>query len=110
MWDRYDPRDDERDRGNSWDRSLGGRGSTSDRNWNDERGPRDVFTRNLDLPRGRERRPVRERERVYEIDGSESRTLATIGAFRVAPRPIYTTSGTAPRPRGDASSTLRRKG
>ena len=45
--------------------------------------PRDVFTRDLDLPRGRERRPVRERDRVYEIDGTESRALATIGAFRV---------------------------
>ena len=27
--------------------------------------------------------PVRERDRVYEIDGAESRMLATIGAFRV---------------------------
>ena len=83
MWDRYDPRDDDRDRGSAWDRSLGGRGSTSDRDRNDERDPRDVFTKDLDLPRGRERRPVRERDRVYEIDGAESRTLATIGAFRV---------------------------
>ena len=77
MWDRYDPRDDDRDRGSGWDRDLGGRGSTSDRNRNDERDPRDVFTRDLDLPRGRERRPVRERDRVYEIDGAESRMLAT---------------------------------
>ena len=43
----------------------------------------DAFTRDLDLPRGRERRPVRERHRVYEIDGAESRALATVGAFRV---------------------------
>jgi hypothetical protein len=42
-----------------------------------------VFTRDVDLPRGRERRPVRERDRVYEINGSESRILGTIGAFRV---------------------------
>ena len=83
MWDRYDPRDDDRDRGSGWDRSLGGRGSTSDRDRNEERDPRDVFTKDLDLPRGRERRPVRERDRVYEIDGAESRVLATIGAFRV---------------------------
>ena len=33
--------------------------------------------------RGSERRPVQERDRVYEIDGAESRALATIGAFRV---------------------------
>jgi DNA-binding PadR family transcriptional regulator len=50
-----------------------------------DRDPRDAFTKDLDLPRGRERRPVRERERVYEIDGAESRALATIGAFRVIP-------------------------
>ena len=50
-----------------------------------ERGhdPRDVFTRNLDLPRGREREIVRDRDREYTLRGSESRTLATIGAFRV---------------------------
>lgn len=42
-----------------------------------------MFTRDLDLPRGRERRPVRDRDRVYEIDGTESRMLATIGVFRV---------------------------
>jgi hypothetical protein len=42
-----------------------------------------VFTKHLDLPRGRERRPVRARDRVYEIDGTESRLLATVGAFRV---------------------------
>jgi DNA-binding MarR family transcriptional regulator len=83
MWDRYDPRDGDRDRGSAWDRSLGGRGSTSDRDRNEERDPRDVFTQDLDLPRGSERRPVRERERVYEIDGTESCMLATIGAFRV---------------------------
>src|SRR5262245_61168719 len=58
-------------------------GSTSDRSWHDERDPRDVFTKDLDLPRGRERRLVRERDRVYEINGTESRMLATVGAFRV---------------------------
>jgi hypothetical protein len=83
MWDRYDPRDDDRDRGSTWDRSLGGRSSTSDRDRNVERDRPDVFTRDLDLPRGSERRPVRERDRVYEINGTESRMLGTIGAFRV---------------------------
>src|SRR6188472_2728073 len=81
MWDRHDPREDDRDRCNAWDRDLGGRGSASDRDR--DRDPREVFTRDLDLPRGSERRPVRERDRVYEIDGAESRLLATIGAFRV---------------------------
>jgi len=45
--------------------------------------PRDVFTLNLDLPRGLEREIVRDRDREYTLRGSESRTLATVGAFRV---------------------------
>ncbi len=64
MWDRYEARDDNRNRDSAWDRSLGGRGSTSNRNRNDARDSRDAFTKDLDLPRGRERRPVRERDRV----------------------------------------------
>jgi len=83
MWDRYDPRSDDRERGESWDRSFGSRGGSNERDRNEDRDLRDVFTRDLDLPRGRERRPVRERDRVYEIDGTESRMLGTIGAFRV---------------------------
>ena len=82
MFDRYDLRDDGRERGDSWDRSQG-RGAASDWGRREERDQRDVFTKDLDLPRGRERRPVRERNRVYELDGAESRALATIGAFRV---------------------------
>ena len=82
MWDRYDARDN-RDRDDGWERNVGNRGGTSERDRNDGREPRDVFTRDLDLPRGRERRPVRERDRVYDIDGTESRMLATVGAFRV---------------------------
>jgi DNA-binding PadR family transcriptional regulator len=83
MWDRYDPRSDDRDRGDSRDRSLGSYGGINERDRNEDREPRDVFTRGLDLPRGRERRSVRERDRIYEIDGTESRMLGTIGAFRV---------------------------
>jgi DNA-binding MarR family transcriptional regulator len=82
MLDRYDPRDD-RDHGGSWERNFGSRGLSADRERHGQRDPRDVFTRDLDLPRGRERRPTRERDRVYEIDGAESRMLGTIGAFRV---------------------------
>lgn len=83
MWDRYDPRLDEgRDRGGSWDRDRG-RGGSSEGDRDGQRDPRDVFTRDVDLPCGRERRPVRARDRVYEIDGSDSRMLGTIGAFRV---------------------------
>jgi hypothetical protein len=42
-----------------------------------------VFTKDLDLPCGHRRELVRDRDRVYEINGAESRTFATIGAFRV---------------------------
>jgi hypothetical protein len=49
----------------------------------DPRDPRDVFTRELNLPRGLEREIVRHRDREYTLRGSEVRTLATVGAFRV---------------------------
>jgi uncharacterized membrane protein YgcG len=62
-----------------------------DARWPDrERDPRDdmfdpleVFTRDLNLPRGREREIVHDRDREYTLRGSETRTLATVGAFRV---------------------------
>jgi hypothetical protein len=46
--------------------------------------PRDPFVRSVDLPRGLERELVQDaRERLYELNGHDSRMLATIGAFRV---------------------------
>lgn len=46
--------------------------------------PRDPFARSVDLPRGLERELVQDsRGRLYELNGDESRMLATIGAFRV---------------------------
>jgi hypothetical protein len=84
MWDRYDPRSSShRDRDDFTDRSRSSRGGSSERDHAADRDPREVFTKDLDLPRGRERRPVRNRDRVYEINGTESRILATVGAFRV---------------------------
>jgi hypothetical protein len=73
---------------NSSDRA---RAAHDDARWPDREGenrprdsdPRDVFTRHLDLPRGREREVVRDRGREYTLRDSESRTLATVGAFRV---------------------------
>ena len=46
---------------------------------------RDVFTKDLDLPRGleRERVHVHSQREDYRLRGSEVRALATIGAFRV---------------------------
>jgi hypothetical protein len=81
MFDRYDPRNDERYRG-SWDRNAGSRGPSYI--YRPEVAyASDVFTRDLDLPRWPERSTVRERDRAYEIDGDESRILGTVGAFRV---------------------------
>ena len=45
--------------------------------------PRDVFVAGLDLPRGSEREIVLDGSYRYELNGDDSRTLATIGAFRV---------------------------
>jgi hypothetical protein len=51
----------------------------------DEHDPRDVLMRDLDLPRGDERELVVDRDRIYELDGEDSRTLAVVGTFRVVP-------------------------
>lgn len=45
--------------------------------------PRDAFVEKLDLPRGLERELVRDRDRGYDLRGSESRTLSIVGTFRV---------------------------
>lgn len=51
----------------------------------DDQDPRDGLMRDLDLPRGDERELVVDRDRVYELDGEDSRTLAAVGAFRIVP-------------------------
>lgn len=74
MWDTPDPRsNDARDR----DPANRPHAVATD--------PRDVLTRDLDLPRGPDRERVHGRDRDYDLRGSEVRTLATIGAFRVVP-------------------------
>lgn len=51
-----------------------------------DRDPRNVFMRDFDLPRGLEREIVYDaRDREYTLRGSETRTLSTVGAFRVVP-------------------------
>ena len=47
--------------------------------------PPDVFADRLNLPRGPERERIHVRTRTYALRGSEARTLATVGAFRVVP-------------------------
>jgi hypothetical protein len=76
-WD--DPREhDTRDRDNECPRVYDPR----DR---DDPDPRDALMRDLDLPRSHERELVVDRDRVYELDGEDSRTLAAVGTFRVVP-------------------------
>ena len=74
MWDSVDPRSaDSRDREPTDPRE----GETLD--------PRDVFASGLELPSGLERERVHTHERDFDLRGSEVRTLATVGAFRVVP-------------------------
>ncbi len=76
----FDPRGDARDR----DEREDGRARVYDeRDRADD--PREGLMRDLDLPRGEERELVVDRDRIYELDGADSRTLAAVGAFRVVP-------------------------
>jgi hypothetical protein len=76
-----DPRDDDRER----DLSRGSRGSSDDRDSVRDLDLRDVFMSQVDLPRGLEREHVFDHDHAYRLRGSESRTMTTVGAFRVVP-------------------------
>src|SRR5262245_57527349 len=76
----FDPRDDARDRDG---RDCGRARVYDERDRDDDL--REGLMRDLDLPRGEERELVAVRDRVYELDGEDSRTLAAVGAFRVVP-------------------------
>ncbi len=83
-----DPRDDDhcddlRREESGRELNQGSRDGSSDPLERDARDPRDVFTRDLDLPRGPDRERVWFREHSVLLRGSESRALATTGAFRV---------------------------
>lgn len=77
-----EPRPDELDRA---DLARGGRGGADDERPAPTDEPRDVFSRSLELPRGASRERVRVHAHEYTLRGSEVRTLATVGAFRVVP-------------------------
>jgi hypothetical protein len=82
----YDPRwgDDPRERtDSSRDLSRGSRGGSDPRE-RERVDPRDVFMEHVNLPRGLEREHVRYHGRDYTLRGSETRTMTTVGAFRVA--------------------------
>ena len=51
------------------------------------------------MPRGLERELVHERDREYDLRGSESRTLSTVGAFRVVSSRTVDISGDLDRSR-----------
>ena len=79
-----DPRwDDPREYGER-DRDGGRPRVYDERDWGDH-DPRDTLMHDLDLPRGEERELVVDRDRVYELNGDDSRTLAAVGTFRVVP-------------------------
>ena len=84
----FDPRwsDDPRDR-DDYGRELsqGSRRGLSNPREREPLDARDVFTRDLELPRGPERERVWARDSDVRLRGSEVRTLATVGAFRVVP-------------------------
>jgi len=65
--------------------SQGSRGGLSNPREREPLDARDVFTRDLELPRGPERERVWARDSDVRLRGSEVRTLATVGAFRVVP-------------------------
>ena len=67
--------DDSRDRGDVRDRDRETRERDHD--------PRDVFLEGLELPRGLEREIVMDGDHRYELNRDDSRSLATVGAFRV---------------------------
>ena len=76
-----------------------------------DRDSRDVFTRHVHLPRGPERELVHDRDREYTLRGSESRTLATVGAFRVvSSRDLRDHDGSPADPRSGDLRHLREQG
>jgi hypothetical protein len=120
----FDPRDyaDPRDRDafNIYDeRWLGDPRDQDDRERDFERDldprdhdPREPFVEGLELPHGLERELVQDdRENLYELNGEDSRMLATIGAFRVvAERDLESVRDPDWDPRDDTLEHLRDEG
>lgn len=108
-----DPRDPEpldRDIGDRDTLNRGGRAGELARDRDRSRDPRDVFTRDLSLPRGRDREPVFVRDRTYHLRGSESRLLGTVGAFRVVHADDLRDQTARPDPRDADLRHLRTEG
>jgi DNA-binding MarR family transcriptional regulator len=72
---------------------------------------REVFSRDLNLPNGTDREIVRDRDHEYTLRGSETRTLSTVGAFRVVPASrLRDDSGRPADPRSGDLRNLREQG
>lgn len=102
-----DPRQEDRDRP---DMSRGYRGAAET-----QRAAvtdiREVFSRELELPRGTSRRTVENRDRSFDLRASEVRILATAGAFRVVPaKDLPSEYGHTPNPRSGDLRHLREQG
>ena len=83
MWRDIDPRAPERERPEPGLGRVGGYTEMESGQVSDD--PREVFTRDLDLPRGSSRERVRVKDKEYRLSGEDVRVLATVGAFRVVP-------------------------
>ena len=83
MWRDVDPRAQERERPEPGLGRVGGYTEMESGQVSDD--PRDVFTRDLDVPRGSSRERVRVKDKEYRLSGEDVRVLATVGAFRVVP-------------------------
>src|SRR5690348_4802417 len=81
MWRDIDPRTPERERPEPGLGRVGGQHEMESGQVSND--PRDVFTRDLDLPRGSSRERVRVKDKEYRLSGDDVRVLATVGAFRV---------------------------
>ena len=111
MLDRYDPRGNDSDRCNLWDRDLGGRGSASDRNRNDERESArrvhaETSTCRVDVSAG----PFGSVTASTRSTAPRAARWRPSARFGSSPRAISTTSATTPRARGEASSISRSEG
>ena len=82
MWRDVDPREPERERPEP---GRGGSGGSQLEFGEASEESRDVFTRDLDVPRGPRRERVRVNAHDYKLSGDDVRVLATVGAFRVVP-------------------------
>jgi len=82
MWRDVDPRDTERERPEP---GRAGTGSSQTEFAEASEGLADVFSRDLDVPRGAHRERFRVDAHAYKLSGDDVRALATVGAFRVVP-------------------------